>query len=253
MKKAVILSILILTALASRAQNYSTIAGFVCDKYSTAPIPAVHVLLFKDGAKIGAYMTDSTGYYRTNLLEEGNYEIAVYLRGYAPIAYQVKTGNPDPLLQNFPIDDGKPNKETQPQKPEIFISTYSEKVPGPKTVLKGRIKDSSTGENVFGAQVLLLKDGIRKAGEVTGLDGKYEIDSVPYGDYTIRVNYTGYPWQQREVSLRTEEACYNFTMFTDTTAIIDRGWEYFRKEEDLDTDNPSTGAHIPQDIIRRTP
>ena len=56
-------------------------------------------------------------------------------------------------------------------------------------VISGSVKDEKSGEALVGAGVSVVGT---KLGGVTDLDGKYAIQNVPAGVYSIRVLYSGY-------------------------------------------------------------
>ncbi|MDR3627565.1 MAG: TonB-dependent receptor [Ignavibacteriaceae bacterium] len=62
----------------------------------------------------------------------------------------------------------------------------------------GLVKDSKTGEPLFGANVILVGTSM---GGATDMDGKYEIPAVIPGTYTIRVTYIGYVEQKTKITV----------------------------------------------------
>jgi len=58
--------------------------------------------------------------------------------------------------------------------------------------IQGKVTDSKTKAPIAYATILLQKDGIRKGGAYTDDNGKYVINALDPGDYTITVNYIGY-------------------------------------------------------------
>ena len=65
-----------------------------------------------------------------------------------------------------------------------FIRTY-----GASAHIQGFVKDSETGDILIGANVVLLNTSM---GSATDLHGKYIIQNVPTGKYTLRASYIGY-------------------------------------------------------------
>lgn len=55
----------------------------------------------------------------------------------------------------------------------------------------GRVVDATTGQVIIGATVNLL-DSSPLLGDVTGIDGKYEVKQVPVGRHDVRISYVGY-------------------------------------------------------------
>ena len=66
----------------------------------------------------------------------------------------------------------------------IISSAYAE-----AAGIEGFVKDKGTGEELIGANVILLKTSI---GAATDNHGKYVIRNVPAGTYTLRASYIGY-------------------------------------------------------------
>jgi len=61
--------------------------------------------------------------------------------------------------------------------------------------ISGRIIDKKTGEGLPFANVILLKDGIEKAGTITDLDGNYTFEYTSQSEnefYDIQAFYVGY-------------------------------------------------------------
>ena len=59
--------------------------------------------------------------------------------------------------------------------------------------LQGKINDSKTKVPIASATVVLYKDGIRKGGTYSDEDGKYVINALDPGNYSVTVMYLGYP------------------------------------------------------------
>ena len=59
--------------------------------------------------------------------------------------------------------------------------------------IQGRIYDANTNEGLPFANVILLKDGIQKAGTTTDLDGNYSFTGFDPGVYSVEAVYVGYP------------------------------------------------------------
>ncbi len=77
-----------------------------------------------------------------------------------------------------------------------------------KGSLKGTLSDKSTGETLIGATVSI--DGTNLGG-VTDIDGRYSIDQVESGNYTIRISYVGY----------TQESIAGVVIEAGKTTILD--------------------------------
>lgn len=66
-------------------------------------------------------------------------------------------------------------------------------------VIKGKIKDAQTGEEIIGASVIVKEDPGK--GTVTGLDGSFNL-SVNRDKYTLVCSYVGYKKYEVSVSSR---------------------------------------------------
>jgi len=64
--------------------------------------------------------------------------------------------------------------------------------------LSGTVKDATTGEILVGADVYLKGTSI---GGVSDVNGKYEIRSIPAGNYTVQVTYITYEDFTKEIEL----------------------------------------------------
>jgi hypothetical protein len=71
-------------------------------------------------------------------------------------------------------------------------------------VLDGTVEDAETGEALPGV-ALRLTGGPATAGRLgtrTDADGRFRIDGVPAGSYTLRTEFAGYYTQEDRVTLR---------------------------------------------------
>ena len=66
--------------------------------------------------------------------------------------------------------------------------------------LTGTISDESSGEPLIGANVIITNDDFN-TGAATDQNGYFSINSVPNGDYDIRVSYIGYGDYQNKISI----------------------------------------------------
>ena len=66
--------------------------------------------------------------------------------------------------------------------------------------LYGKVHDSKSGEELVGANVLLVGTSL---GGSTDIDGKFTVRNVPPGTYSVRFSYVGYT-AQVVVSRRSE-------------------------------------------------
>jgi len=76
--------------------------------------------------------------------------------------------------------------------------------------VEGIVKDSTTGEPLFGANVILVGTGM---GAATDFDGKYVIPNVKPGTYTIRASYIGYKGPDHTINVSGEgKIKFNFAL-----------------------------------------
>ena len=68
--------------------------------------------------------------------------------------------------------------------------------------ISGKVMDAETGEALPGATVLLKGTSL---GAATDLNGRYIIQGVPAGSYTIRVTYVGYTTADVKVEIQSKE------------------------------------------------
>ena len=66
--------------------------------------------------------------------------------------------------------------------------------------LTGTISDDNSGEPLIGANVIITNDNFN-TGAATDQNGYFTINSVPNGDYDIRVSYIGYGDYQNKISI----------------------------------------------------
>jgi len=79
----------------------------------------------------------------------------------------------------------------------VFASSFSL---AENTSVEGSVKDSRTGDALFGANVVLLNTSM---GAATDMYGKYSIQNVIAGTYTIRVSYIGYKVYEAKITIHT--------------------------------------------------
>ena len=82
----------------------------------------------------------------------------------------------------------------------ITTMVISQSLMAQKATLKGVVRDGVSNEELIGATVMIIEANM---GEVTDIDGKYRINSIRSGDYTIAVSYLGY--QSDTLLIRLEE------------------------------------------------
>ncbi|MFO7447163.1 MAG: TonB-dependent receptor [Ignavibacteriaceae bacterium] len=75
-------------------------------------------------------------------------------------------------------------------------------LPAPNTTITGTVMDAETGEELWGANLVLLGTGV---GASTNADGKYVIQNAPFGNYILRLTYIGYKQQEISVEINSEK------------------------------------------------
>ena len=68
--------------------------------------------------------------------------------------------------------------------------------------IEGKVTDSSTGEPLFGANLVLEGTSI---GAATNIEGKYIIQDVNAGSYTLKISYIGYESKTIQINLKENE------------------------------------------------
>ncbi len=81
----------------------------------------------------------------------------------------------------------------------LAITLFCETSFATGTRISGTAKDASTGEPLFGATILLVGTSL---GAATDMNGKYVIENVPEGSYTVRASYIGYGQVKKNIIIR---------------------------------------------------
>jgi len=68
--------------------------------------------------------------------------------------------------------------------------------------IEGKVTDATTGEALFGANVILTGTSL---GSATDMDGKYFIPNVSAGTYTLKASYIGYKSDTIKIVLKEDE------------------------------------------------
>ncbi|HFC00764.1 MAG TPA: TonB-dependent receptor, partial [Phaeodactylibacter sp.] len=71
----------------------------------------------------------------------------------------------------------------------MIATAISSSLMAQKATLKGVIRDGISNEELIGATVMVVEVNL---GEVTDIDGKYRINSIPQGTYHVAISYLGY-------------------------------------------------------------
>ena len=82
----------------------------------------------------------------------------------------------------------------------IFALTISNSLYA--SVLKGRVSDSTTGEELIGATIYIKE---LKTGTISGLDGSFMLRNIPVGRYSISSSFMGYQTVEKTVTIDDKE------------------------------------------------
>ena len=85
------------------------------------------------------------------------------------------------------------------------------------SVIKGAIKDSTTGEALVGATIYIKE---LQKGSVSGLDGTYTIKNVPDGKYSVTCSFIGYQTIEKDIIINEEiNRSLNFLLAQQTNEL----------------------------------
>lgn len=68
--------------------------------------------------------------------------------------------------------------------------------------LRGIVEDPVSGESIIGANVAIEGHG---KGTITDIEGKFLIENIQTGNYTVRISYIGFATLYKEISIRKDE------------------------------------------------
>lgn len=84
-------------------------------------------------------------------------------------------------------------------------------------VIKGKINDSKTGEELIGATIYIKE---LKVGTISGLDGSYIIKNIPEGNYTLSAGFIGYQNLERKTNISNNDILgYDFKLVELSTEL----------------------------------
>ena len=125
--------------------------------------------------------------------------------------------------------------------------------------VRGVVTDKKSGEAVYDCSVLMFQNGIRKGAAKTDFDGKFQIDALEPGNYTVEIRNSneGYKPQRIEGFIVKSDQ----TMFLNDVAIsktsdvleIDEIEVVAFKVPLIDKDGGASGATITREDIARLP
>ena len=82
----------------------------------------------------------------------------------------------------------------------------------------GIVSDASNGEALIGTTVQLVE---LNRGDATDVDGRYEIDNVPAGTYTLQVTFVGYKTFEQQVQVGSGTVTVDVSLEEDVLAFDD--------------------------------
>lgn len=103
----------------------------------------------------------------------------------------------------------KPKNDTQ--KEDSVANSIKQGV-----TLSGIITDSHTGDAIPGVNIYIVE---LKRGAATDVNGKYEIDDMPAGTYTVQITYIGYEKVMRTVQVADQNVTLNIKLGASTVGM----------------------------------
>ena len=68
--------------------------------------------------------------------------------------------------------------------------------------ISGIVSDSTNGSPLIGANIMLNGTSL---GAATNKDGRYSIDKIPLGDYTLSASYMGFKSFEKKISIQDQD------------------------------------------------
>lgn len=82
--------------------------------------------------------------------------------------------------------------------------------------LTGTITSGDTGEVLPSVNIVIVE---LEKGTPTNVDGEYELENIPYGDYTLRVSFVGFVTVERNVTVDSPNTVVDVTLNPDIQAL----------------------------------
>ncbi len=103
------------------------------------------------------------------------------------------------------------------------FAQQSLKTPATAGMIKGKITDAKTAEEIPFANVILYRDSTQIAGASSDMDGNYYLKNVAPGSYRIKVVYVGYTtYELKPLSLKANQTViHNIKMAQITNILLD--------------------------------
>src|SRR2546421_420444 len=90
----------------------------------------------------------------------------------------------------------------------FLLSVFSSALFAQSGLVKGTVKDATTGEAIIGASVSYAPG----KGAVTDIDGNFILKIDSSGQYAITVSYIGYETKKQNVKIESEPVTINFSL-----------------------------------------
>ena len=120
--------------------------------------------------------------------------------------------------------------------------------------IKGVIKDKTTGEPLPFVNVLLELNGTQQGGASTDFDGKYSLNSVAPGEYTIKVTFVGYkPYQLNGVVVNSNKITFVDVLLESGDVKLDEFVVVEYEVPLIDKDGGASGGTVTRDEIAKMP
>ena len=100
----------------------------------------------------------------------------------------------------------------------IFFSVVFTGFSFAQGTVSGTITDARNGETIPGVNVLITE---LDRGAATNADGKFEINNVPSGTYTLRASFVGYTTIERDIEVGNEDVTLDLQLKPDLIGMDD--------------------------------
>jgi hypothetical protein len=150
---------------------YTTISGMIGDEASSgSPINGAFVLLRSSGMTSKRDTTAADGKYQFDSVPTGNYTLSASATGYVTdtLSDTIKVTSADQITKNL----------------NLRLRVYA--------TVSGTVTDTASNAAIANAIVTIRINPTREKKDTTGADGKYSIDSVENGRYSISVSAANY-------------------------------------------------------------
>ncbi len=129
----------------------------------------------------------------------------------------------------------------------LCVTAHAQQV-GPDSfgAIAGRVLDAATGEQLPHANIILRGS---EYGAVTDLEGWYERNGIPPGDYTVVASFMGYNAQSARVAI--ESGRTTTAHFTLTETVLDLGPPGIAEQSDRDGTGRYLGLYCSDTLVVR--